>query len=194
MSTLLDDDLLTIAEAAALLKVHTSTTRRWIAQGNLLAYRVGQRRVALERDDVGMLISRARSGPAISSAAVELRRQLPPMIPERRRQGLEAVERIRKRHAELRAERGGVPFSSSGDLLNEWRDERTEYLEEALLTQPRDFVPPRLTLEEQRRGLEAFERLQRLGEKILARRGDDPIPDSWAILNEQRDRRGRDLS
>ena len=193
MSTMLDGDLLTVAEAAALLKVHASTIRRWIAQGDLPAYRVGQRRVALRRDDLVNLISPARLGTENASAAADLRRQLPPMTPERRRQGLEAVERARKRLAELLAERGGRPYESSWELLNEWRDERTRQLEEALSTQSPDFVPPRLTLEEQRRGLEAFARLQRLGEEILARRGAVPFPDSWEVINEQRDQRSREL-
>lgn len=128
MSTLLDEDLLTVAEAAALLKVHTSTIRRWIAQGDLPSYRVGQRRMGLKRDDLAKLIRAARAEDDDAAVASELRRMLPPLTPERRQRGLEAVERARKFQAELLARRGGVPFSNSGDLLNEWRDERSEAL------------------------------------------------------------------
>ena len=126
MGTMLDEDLVTVVEAAALLKVHTSTIRRWIAQGDLPAYRVGQRRVALKRDDLSKLISEARPRADDGSAAANLRSMLPPITPERRRQGRQAVEQARKRHAEILAQRGGVLFSNSGELLNEWRDEQSE--------------------------------------------------------------------
>ena len=38
---ILDDDLLTVAEAATLLRVARSTVRRWIREGNVPVQRLG---------------------------------------------------------------------------------------------------------------------------------------------------------
>ena len=48
----LDEDYITVAEAATLLRVAPSTVRRWIRQGDVPAYRIGQRRVALRHAGV----------------------------------------------------------------------------------------------------------------------------------------------
>jgi excisionase family DNA binding protein len=51
---------------------------------------------------------------------------------------------------------------------------------------------PRLTKEEQRRGLQALAELERLSATIAARHG--PLtPESWELLDESRDERTRDL-
>jgi excisionase family DNA binding protein len=47
-----DLDLLTLPEAAALLKVSVVTLRRWIKQGRLPAYYVGPRKVRINRSDL----------------------------------------------------------------------------------------------------------------------------------------------
>jgi len=47
-----DVELLTIPEAARLLRQSISTTRRWIYQGILPARRIGPRRVFILRKDV----------------------------------------------------------------------------------------------------------------------------------------------
>jgi excisionase family DNA binding protein len=47
----LDEEFLTVAEAATLLRVAPSTIRRWIREGDVPAHRIGRRRVALLRAD-----------------------------------------------------------------------------------------------------------------------------------------------
>lgn len=48
----IDEQYLTVAEAAERLRVAPSTIRRWIREGNPPAYRIGTRRVALHREEV----------------------------------------------------------------------------------------------------------------------------------------------
>jgi excisionase family DNA binding protein len=143
------DQYVTIAEAAALLKVHRSTIRRWIAQGELPAYRVGQRRLALKRADLDRLVrpaaraAAAREGiafpitdprlaalaPQEQAAIVAARRaEIPPLTPEQRERGLRAMAEARALREEMLRKRGGVPFPESWELLNELRDERSEQL------------------------------------------------------------------
>jgi excisionase family DNA binding protein len=143
------DECLTIAEAAALLKVHRSTIRRWIVQGELPAYRVGRRRLALRRADLDRLVrpaaraAAAREGivfsvtdpslagltPAEQIAVIRARRaEIPPLTPEQRERGLRAMEEAKALSERILRERGGVPFSPSWEIINEFRDERSEQL------------------------------------------------------------------
>lgn len=55
MATIIETDFLTVREAAAALGVPQSAVRRWIARGDLPAYRVGQRRLAVRRADLTRL-------------------------------------------------------------------------------------------------------------------------------------------
>lgn len=50
------DDLLTIAEAADLLRVSTVTIKRWLKQGRLPAYHVGPRAIRLRRADLAAVM------------------------------------------------------------------------------------------------------------------------------------------
>lgn len=52
-----DADLLTVEEAAGLLKVSTVTIRRWLKQGRLRAYRLGPRYIRIRRADLAALLS-----------------------------------------------------------------------------------------------------------------------------------------
>ena len=59
--------LITIAEAAALIRVHPRTIRRRIAEGSLTAYRVGPHLIRL---DAGELDAMLRPIPAAGAVAV----------------------------------------------------------------------------------------------------------------------------
>ena len=62
MATPDGDDLLTIAEAAELLKVSAVTVSRWRRQGRLPTLKVGPRAVRIRRADLG-LVARPYGGP-----------------------------------------------------------------------------------------------------------------------------------
>src|SRR5689334_15433814 len=108
MTGLLDDQYLTIAQAAERLHVNKSTIRRWIDQGTLPAYKVGQRHVALRTADVARLITPARrTREKVDAMSQTVQAVSPKLTPEQQRQGLAALEAARKLQAELLAERGG---------------------------------------------------------------------------------------
>jgi excisionase family DNA binding protein len=124
-----DEEYVTVAEAATLLRVAPSTIRRWIREGDVAAHRIGRRRVALRRGDLANLITPARPGMETSDKAVgdqswEPRR----LTPEEQQQALELMDRIQQRAKEIRARRGGKLFPPAWITINEQRDERTRQL------------------------------------------------------------------
>lgn len=58
------DELMTVAEIAAVLKLNQQTIRNWIDQGTLPAIRIG-RRVRIKRSDFEQLLT-SSAGPATS--------------------------------------------------------------------------------------------------------------------------------
>lgn len=60
---LLDEEFLTVAEVAELLKLNQQTVRNWIDAGYLKAFHVG-RRVRIVRSDLEELLERSKIGPA----------------------------------------------------------------------------------------------------------------------------------
>jgi excisionase family DNA binding protein len=133
MARQIDSEYLTVAEAAETLRVDRSTVRRWIANGDLPAYRVGPRRVRIKRDDLLHVVRSTkeetspepRFGMHYVGSDEELRR---PLTEEERDHALAALEAGNRVREELLRQRGGVPFSPSWELINEARDERTEQL------------------------------------------------------------------
>jgi len=127
--TVLNEDYVTVPEAAQLLRVHVSTIRRWIDSGELPAHRVGQRRILVKRADLTNLITPARTEQEKAGGISHTEHlQIPKLTPEEQRRGLEAIERSRRLQAEMLARRGGKLFSPSWELLNEARDERNRQL------------------------------------------------------------------
>jgi excisionase family DNA binding protein len=63
--------LLTVPEAAAVLKVSPVTVSRWLRQGRLPAYRLGPRAVRIRRADLAAVFSPARERPSPSASAPE---------------------------------------------------------------------------------------------------------------------------
>jgi excisionase family DNA binding protein len=130
MATQVDTEFLTIAETAALLKVDRSTVRRWIDQGTLPAYRVGQRAVRVRRDDLAKVITPARSSMLEDDEFKRFKeRKMTPEEQARWREAIDGMQRVREYVSKLY---GGKRFSPSWEIINEMRDERTEQLWEAV--------------------------------------------------------------
>lgn len=129
MRTVLDEEYVTMAEAARLLQVHISTIRRWIDSGELIAHRVGQRRVLIKRADLTKLIVPARieqeKGDRMSKAESL---SVPPLTDQEQQNLLAAVEAAKRAQKEQLAKRGGKPFPSSVSLIHEMREERSREL------------------------------------------------------------------
>jgi len=106
-----DEEFVTVAEAATLLRVAPSTIRRWIREGDVPAHRIGRRRVALRRADLARLIAPARPSPetkgnvAVDEPIVGRR-----LTPEEKQHALEVMDRIQQRAKEIQARRGGKLF------------------------------------------------------------------------------------
>jgi excisionase family DNA binding protein len=124
-----DEEYLTVAEAATLLRVAPSTVRRWIREGDVPAHRIGRRRVALRRADLARLITPARPAAetkgdmAVNEPVVGRRLTL-----EEVQQALDALDRAQRHAKETRARRGGKLFPPAWITINEQRDERTRQL------------------------------------------------------------------
>ncbi len=125
----LDEEYVTVTEAATLLRVAPSTVRRWIREGDVPAYRIGRRRVALKRDDLSNLITPAGPGMETRGEVVGDEKWEPRRLtPEEQQQALEVMDRARRHAAETTARRGGKLFPPSWITINEQRDERTRQL------------------------------------------------------------------
>lgn len=119
------DDLLTLAEAARLLKVSRATLHRWITQGRLPSFHVGPRAVRVRQADVAKLVrptAETDEQPAPVDQAVPQLFPLP--TPEQVQRAREAMARARAMGARILAERGGVPMAETWPLIRESREER----------------------------------------------------------------------
>ncbi len=126
-----DDDLLTIPEAAEILKVSTVTLSRWRRQGRLPTLKIGPRAVRIRRADLD-LVSQPYSGPVSSldqprpaattpAPATDGSASVPATAP---------VERTLARAAQLRTtiltRRHGEFLDPAGDDLGRLRDKRAK--------------------------------------------------------------------
>lgn len=126
MVTANETDLVTVDEAASLLKVDRSTIRRWIREGSLPAYRVGPRRVRIKRADLSTTLS--PFSPPASPLERQLGGDIRLSVADQRRM-LEAADRAEQLHREQRARAGGDPnVPPSWLLLHEAREERWRQL------------------------------------------------------------------
>lgn len=125
----IDEEYVTVGEAAALLRVAPSTIRRWIREGDVPAYRIGRRRVALKRDELSTLITPARPGMGtVSTMTGEASKVHRRLTPEEKQHALDALARARRHANETQARRGGKLFPPAWEAINEMRDERTRQL------------------------------------------------------------------
>jgi excisionase family DNA binding protein len=118
---------LTVAEAAALLKVHKSTIWRWIESGSLPAYRVGRRGVRLKKEDLERSITQLGQEKGEGQTVQEHERTIRPLTTKEQQQGLRALKEMQRLRAAL-ATKYGTVTPESWELLNASRDERTRDL------------------------------------------------------------------
>jgi excisionase family DNA binding protein len=122
------EEYLTVSEAAALMRVAPSTIRRWIREGDLPAYRLGQRRVGLKRDDLDRMITPLKPAQYPNQMSRITTTEVRRFTDEERRRGLEVMRELEHmRKADL-AERGGELYPPSWEILAELREERTRQL------------------------------------------------------------------
>jgi excisionase family DNA binding protein len=120
-----DLDLLTLPEAAALLKVSVVTLRRWIKQGRILAYHVGPRKVRINRRDLTKAVTPMNREEV---SAVPERIPIRPLTHAEVAEQLQAIAESEAFLARMRAKRGGKPLASSVPLIHQSREERSKQL------------------------------------------------------------------
>lgn len=133
MDTIVSAEYLAVAEAAVILSVSESTIWRWIRRGDLPAYRIGPRSVRVKREDLERRVT-----PFVEFQSMQdeepleevLERLKRPKTKEEIERGLAAAEHAARLAAEITKRRGGALLSSSWELVDEVRDERTRQLEE----------------------------------------------------------------
>lgn len=118
-----DVELLTISEAANLLKISAVTLHRWIKQGRLPAYRAGPRKLRISRHDLGTVLI-----PAHEEGLGKMKDAIKPLTEERVQQALEAMKEADAVIQAIRERRKGVPLASSAPLIRKARDERSKQL------------------------------------------------------------------
>lgn len=134
MSTIKDFDLLTVAEAAAILKVSRVTIHRWLKEGRLPACHVGPKAVRIRRSDLTNVMTPVHGLPGDAAAPVKdvqatpMQTTIRPLTEEEKRRGLEALEASRKLGERMRARRGGQPFEETWPIIREAREERSRQL------------------------------------------------------------------
>lgn len=64
-----NDELMTVADVAALLKLNQQTIRNWIDAGKLPHVRVGERRVRVYRSDLSRLLAESETKPRARAKA-----------------------------------------------------------------------------------------------------------------------------
>lgn len=124
-----DDRLLTTAQAAKLLGVHAVTVRRWINEGKLPAYRVGEKAVRIRREDLSHLLTpvrddRKQGSPTQESDQATIR----VLSDEEQRQARQAIANARRLRAAILARREGKRFPDSVELTRQTREDRTREL------------------------------------------------------------------
>ena len=122
-----ENDLLTVAEAARILKVSAVTVHRWLKQGRLPSYHLGPRYIRIRRSDLGAVLKPARRSQAPGPA--EDRRAgaklvVRPLTDVEAQRGLEALESSQSLLEQMKAQTQGKPFSSSWRLIRRGRVER----------------------------------------------------------------------
>ena len=132
MTTDSDAELLTVAEAAKVLKVSTVTLDRWLKDGRLPAYHVGPRAVRIRRGVLRRILVPTHGREEVTamddSQAMPVHTTVRPLTDEEIQRGLAALEVSRKLGERILARRGGQPLDESWPIIREAREERSKEL------------------------------------------------------------------
>ncbi len=120
-------DLLTIAEAARILKVSTVTIHRWLKQGRLPSYHLGPRYIRIRRSDLAAVLKpagRSKAGAFEKDGHGGANLTVRPLTDEEVARGLAALQSSERLIEQMKAQMGGKPLSSSWKLIRRARSER----------------------------------------------------------------------
>lgn len=134
VTTSFDDELLTIAETARLLKVSRVTVQRWLKAGRLAAVRVGPKAIRIRRGEIARItqplpVSGERPPDGLPTAVIYADlADVPPWTEAAKRRARAAIISSRRRGQRILAQRGGVPLDESWPMIREAREERSRHL------------------------------------------------------------------
>ncbi len=116
---------LTVADAAARLRVSRPTVWRWIDSGRLPAFRVGARSIRIREEDIERVVEPV--APPQSSAKRRLEDQPGYWSHQQGDPNVDVDELLRRldhHQEEILKRRGGKPFESSVETIRQAREER----------------------------------------------------------------------
>src|SRR5216683_7683687 len=119
------ESYLSVLQAAKQLSVHPSTIRRWIYQGRLPAYRIGDRRIGVRPRDLARLVGPRLRRPRHRAPAREGEHTIARVPGREQRRGLAVFAELVRLRDHL-ASKTGPSATESWKLLNRLRDERTD--------------------------------------------------------------------
>ncbi len=124
-------ELLTLAEAAKLLKVSSATLYRWLKDGRLRAYHVGPRAVRVSRADLAKLLvpttAPEEPGPN-EEPTISTDFTVPPLTEVEATAALAALHAAQALTAALRRHHPGASLPASWPVIRQAREERAERL------------------------------------------------------------------
>jgi excisionase family DNA binding protein len=124
-----DTELLTIAEAAKILKVSSITLHRWLKTGRLPAYHVGPKAVRIRRADLQAVMTpvlRREVTTMKETQFTPIQTSIRPLTDAEAAAALEALAEAKAFTAAMRERRGGRRLGPSWPLIREERVRRGE--------------------------------------------------------------------
>ena len=120
-------DLLTVAEAARVLKVSAVTIHRWLKQGRLPSYHLGPRYIRIRRSDLGAVLKpagKSKTGGPEEDGQDSANLTVRPLTDEEVERGLSALDSSERLIEQIKAQRRGKQLPSSWKLIRRARAER----------------------------------------------------------------------